>query len=124
MADFPYNLKAWARLRRLKLNLAPLCEPCAARGKNVVANVVDHVIAISMGGDPFPPLSGLRSMCQACHNAKTRNVEKAGGSGLETHGIGADGFPVDPKHPAYAGDPDNAPNAAFIVTIPPERTGI
>jgi 5-methylcytosine-specific restriction endonuclease McrA len=68
-------------LRKLKLSTSPLCEPCERRGQLVPANTVDHIIAIANGGDPYPSLDGLMSMCTACHNAKTRNVEQLGASG-------------------------------------------
>jgi 5-methylcytosine-specific restriction endonuclease McrA len=60
----------WQRLRSAKLMLNPICEPCSAIGRIEVATLVDHVQAISDGGEPFPEMSGLMSMCSACHNRK------------------------------------------------------
>ena len=42
------------------------------------AAVVDHVLAIRAGGAPYPALDQLRSMCELCHNRKTRHVEQLG----------------------------------------------
>jgi hypothetical protein len=71
------------------------------RGKRVKANTVDHVLAISKGGEPFPPLDRLMSLCPSCHNAKTAAVDRAGGDGVALKGFGADGMPIDPQHPCY-----------------------
>lgn len=101
MADWPYNTDAWQRLRRAKLSASPLCEPCERRGRVVAANTVDHVTSIMSGGDPFPPLSGLRSMCHSCHNTKTNAVDRAGGKGVAFKGADASGLPIDPDHPFY-----------------------
>jgi hypothetical protein len=68
-------------------------------GRVVTARHVDHVEAIAKGGDPFPPLSGLMSMCLPCHNTKTAALDRAGGSGLAFPGAGLDGLPIDPAHP-------------------------
>ena len=71
MADWPYNTAQWRKLRLAKLASKPMCETCEARGEAVPANVVDHMRPINAGGDPFPPLDGLMSMCERCHNEKT-----------------------------------------------------
>jgi len=92
-----YNSRTWQRLRTLKLQTVPFCEPCEARGKLVVATVVDHKIAIEKGGDPFPPLSGLTSMCCSCHSTKTLQVERYGQAHV-IKGHGLDGLPLDANH--------------------------
>lgn len=101
MAHWPYNTSAWRNLRRAKLQASPFCEPCGMRGKRVKANTVDHVLAISKGGEPFPHLEGLMSLCPSCHNVKTAAVDRAGGNGVRFKGVGADGMPIDPQHPCY-----------------------
>ena len=101
MANWPYNTTAWKRLREVKLQASPLCEPCERRGKLVRANTVDHIKSIASGGDPFPSLDGLMSMCHACHNTKTNAVDRKGGKGIAFKGVGADGMPIDPTHPCY-----------------------
>jgi 5-methylcytosine-specific restriction enzyme A len=63
MADWPYNTTAWQRLRRLKLQTTPLCEACAKLDRLVFAKAVDHIIAVKDGGEAFPPLDGLMSLC-------------------------------------------------------------
>lgn len=100
MAKWPYNTTAWRKLRLAKLESQPLCEPCERRGIIVPAVAVDHVTSIASGGDPFPPLSGLMSMCLSCHSIKTNAVDRPGGKGVRFKGVGVDGLPIDPDHPA------------------------
>lgn len=103
MAKWPYNTIAWRNLRKAKLRETPHCEPCHKRGRIVSANTVDHVRAIAAGGDPFPPLAGIMSMCHACHNTKTAAMDRRGGKGVAFPGCDANGYPIDPKHPTYQG---------------------
>ncbi|WP_237152395.1 HNH endonuclease [Oryzibacter oryziterrae] len=102
MADWPYSTAAWQRLRQAKLAAVPLCEPCERLGRVTPAQHVDHVKAINAGGDPFPPLEGLMSMCPGCHSVKTNAVDRKGGSGIRFKGVGLDGLPIDPDHPFVA----------------------
>ena len=105
MADWPYNTAQWQRLRRAKLNAEPLCQPCDNAGLLTVANTVDHVVPINAGGDPFPALAGLTSMCGPCHGAKTARGVEAGAirSTKPRKGCDANGNPLDPAHPWRAG---------------------
>jgi Bifunctional DNA primase/polymerase, N-terminal/HNH endonuclease len=68
----------------------------------VPAVAVDHIIAIASGGDAFPPLDRLMSLCASCHNRKTRVVEQLGEE-LTMKGCDVDGMPLDPGHPWYCG---------------------
>lgn len=97
MANWPYNTKAWQQLREAKLAEEPLCEHCIRRGQVVPAKVVDHVIAIKAGGDPFPPLDKLASLCERCHNEKTNALDRPDrqGSGRAIKGFDACGNPLD-----------------------------
>lgn len=97
MAGWPYNTAAWQRLRTAKLSAQPVCEPCERRGKTVLAEAVDHIVAIAKGGPAFPPLDGLMSMCEACHNAKTNAVDHPNASGFRRalKGFDLEGNPID-----------------------------
>jgi 5-methylcytosine-specific restriction protein A len=39
----------------------------------------------------------LQSLCIACHNRDKQHIERKGFA----PGIGPDGWPLDPRHPAY-----------------------
>lgn len=97
MADWPYSTAAWRKLRLAKLASAPLCQPCKARGNLTEANTVDHIKPIASGGEPFPPLSGLMSMCARCHNEKTAANDRTHTKPFarQIKGVDANGDPVD-----------------------------
>ncbi len=82
MAVYPYTTQRWQRLRRQKLQRHPLCEACLRVGRIEPAAAVDHRTPISAGGDPFPPLDGLASLCISCHSSKTA----ANSAGIGTGG--------------------------------------
>lgn len=96
MAGWPYHTTAWRNLRQAKLAADPLCHPCSLRGRTVLARAVDHIVAIAKGGDAFPPLDGLMSMCEACHNVKTNAVDHPNASGFRRalKGYDVDGNPI------------------------------
>lgn len=97
MAAWPYNTSAWQKLRLAKLASKPMCEPCAARRAVTTANTVDHIKPINAGGDPFPPLDGLMSMCERCHNEKTAANDRRHKKPFarKMKGFDAAGNPVD-----------------------------
>jgi 5-methylcytosine-specific restriction protein A len=67
-----------------------------------IANHVDHRLAISEGGDPFPSIgTGLASYCAPCHSAKTARSSEAGAVKTDRprKGCDANGMPLDPSHP-------------------------
>ena len=80
MAEWPYNTATWARLRKAHLSIEPFCRGCAAMGRMVTANTVDHILPVSDGGHPFPAHDGLASYCPGCHSAKTARGIEAGGA--------------------------------------------
>jgi len=72
--------------------LHPLCTRCEAQCRTTVATQLDHVVALVNGGtDTWNNLQGL---CDACHDAKTREDlgHKASGA------CDRDGLPIDPDH--------------------------
>jgi hypothetical protein len=97
MSGWPYNTTAWRNLRLAKLAVKPVCEVCEMRGRTVLADAVDHIIAIAKGGPAFPPLDGLMSMCLSCHAYKT-NVEdrpdRQAHLGSPFKGCAVDGSPI------------------------------
>lgn len=115
MAAWPYSTAAWQRLRAAKLSADPLCEPCQWRGVQRPATAVDHIVSIASGGHPFPPLTGLRSMCVPCHSVKTAALDRKGGKGVAFKGCGPDGLPLDAEHPFR----DLADHRVTLVCGPP-----
>jgi 5-methylcytosine-specific restriction endonuclease McrA len=95
MAKWPYSTARWQHLRRQKLQQNPLCEACMQDGRVEPATDVDHRKPINAGGDPFPPLDGLASLCASCHNAKTR-AEQLGETNWMYTGCDITGRPRDP----------------------------
>lgn len=81
-----------------KLAAEPLCYACKLRGQIAEAKAVDHITAINAGGDPFPALDGLMSLCERCHNDKTNAVDRPDrrGSGRRFKGFDLEGNPIDP----------------------------
>lgn len=104
MANWPYNTTTWKRLREAHLSMHPQCEGCEAMGRLTLANTVDHRLAISDGGHPFPGHDGLSSLCPPCHGAKTARGTEAGAikSTKPRKGCNPDGTPLDPAHPWHA----------------------
>jgi 5-methylcytosine-specific restriction endonuclease McrA len=101
MAQWPYSTQRWQRLRLHKLRAYPLCESCLQVGRIEPATVVDHRTPIKRGGDPYPGLDQLASMCEGCHNGKTRAEQL--GEDYFRKGCDAFGYPLDPAHPWYRG---------------------
>lgn len=101
MAKWPYNTTAWQKLRTRKLRAEPYCEACRSEGYSRPATAVDHRIAISQGGDAFPDLSDLASLCQRHHSIKTAAGPEAGAARRTRarSACNADGTPIDRYHP-------------------------
>lgn len=119
MADWPYNTRQWARLRHAKLAHEPLCYACKLLGRVRPAEAVDHVQPINQGGDAFPPLEGLMSLCMSHHNEKTAGFDRVKG---DTHrrfkGCDADGNPIDPLDPWHGGTTDHGVSGPFQTATP------
>jgi|SRR5262245_22407811 len=91
-----YGLSRWRKQRRYQLQKEPLCRMCAAEGRIVAAEVVDHIKHHEGDWNEFW-LGELQSLCRNCHESRKRTIESRG---YDTT-IGADGMPTDPRHPIY-----------------------
>lgn len=68
--SFDYTSPAWRNKRAEKLRISPDCECPDCVGKNVPADMVDHIKRIEEGGDPYA-MSNLQSMRNhPCHDRK------------------------------------------------------
>ena len=65
-----YNSKAWRMTRKFYIKSNPLCEQCTREGKTTGGQMVDHIKAISIGGDRLHH-SNLQTLCNSCHNKKS-----------------------------------------------------
>lgn len=65
-----YQSKEWRNLRRVKLNINPLCEECFRHNRYAMAEVVDHIIPIKYGGARLD-ITNLQSLCKSCHSSKS-----------------------------------------------------
>jgi 5-methylcytosine-specific restriction protein A len=66
-----YHTTRWEKLRKIRLMIEPLCRECMKSGIVAVASIVDHIIPIRQGGDPWS-LDNTQSLCEKCHNKKRR----------------------------------------------------
>lgn len=94
-----YDTAAWKRLRRAHLARDPLCARCKRDGRTTEATVVHHVERHN--GDPAKFFgSELEGLCKAHHDGEAQGEEHHGF--VDT--IGADGWPIDPRHPVNRRD--------------------
>ena len=76
-----YNSARWKAVREKQLKIQPLCEACLNNGIDKPAVQVDHIKAISFGGDPLN-MENLQSLCYRCHGIKSRKEQQAIKNGL------------------------------------------
>jgi len=65
-----YNSTQWRKYRRAFLSQHPTCAECGH-----IAEVVDHITPVRLGGDFWQP-DNHQALCHRCHNSK---------SGRESH---------------------------------------
>jgi 5-methylcytosine-specific restriction enzyme A len=106
-----YDTARWHRIRRQQLLTAPLCKFCSAAGRVTAATVVDHVKPHHGDRNAFW-LGPFQSLCVECHNGRKRGLERRGFDPT----LDADGWPVDPQHPANR--PRIEPSQRFGFSIP------
>lgn len=87
-----YNLQRWRTPAKHQLQVEPLCAACLKAGCVTPASIADHVEHHEADWNRFM-LGALQSLCAPCHEAKHGRA-----SGVSKE-VGADGYPVDPRHP-------------------------
>lgn len=93
-----YSLAAWRGpngRRAHQLQAEPLCRFCEQRGRVTPASVADHIVP-HRGNDEAFWHGALQSLCADCHDIEKQQIENRGYSMRAD----ADGYPVDPMHPA------------------------
>ena len=91
-----YGSEHWRRRAKAQMRQEPLCRMCLANSKVTPAQVADHIEKHGGNFNKFR-LGALQSLCAACHNSTKNIIEKRG----YDPAIGADGWPLDPRHPVY-----------------------
>ena len=64
-----HHTRQWRAIRKIKINMNPLCEHCQNRNVIKAAVIVDHIIPIQFGGEKTN-LTNLQSLCRQCDNRK------------------------------------------------------
>jgi 5-methylcytosine-specific restriction protein A len=79
-----YNTQHWRNLRASVLQNSPLCKACESVGLITLAQMVDHIEPVRLGGE-FWDADNLQPLCNSCHaskSAKERNAEPKGVNNL------------------------------------------
>jgi 5-methylcytosine-specific restriction enzyme A len=95
-----YNTRRWQRRAKLQLTEYPLCSMCLARNVVTPATVADHITP-HHGDHQLFYFGELQSLCQHCHSSRKKQLETYG----YQRDVGADGWPIDPNHPANKPSP-------------------
>jgi len=66
-----YDSPKWKKIRAIVKDEEPVCRLCLAQQFVVDTEVIDHIIPINMGGDPYDR-NNLQGLCRPCHEAKSR----------------------------------------------------
>ncbi|MGA0081666.1 MAG: HNH endonuclease [Ilumatobacteraceae bacterium] len=69
-----YNTTAWRRLRAAVLREQPMCVHCAETGAITLAQMVDHIKPVRLGGDMWDP-DNLQPLCNKCHAVKSAHEQ-------------------------------------------------
>ncbi len=70
--------RQWRKFRKEYLLNYPLCVMCQAKGKKVLATVVDHIRPRTPQSPLICSVDNLRSLCTSCHNKHTRGQQAEG----------------------------------------------
>jgi 5-methylcytosine-specific restriction protein A len=65
-----YQSARWKALRKHHIQSSPLCVHCLKNDRTKAGWIVDHIVPINEGGEPFDE-SNLQSLCSSCHNIKS-----------------------------------------------------
>lgn len=95
-----YDLRRWRdQCAPLVLAEEPWCRLCLAVGLHTPAAVVDHVMTVRQNPDLAFERSNLQALCKTHHDSAKKLQERRGYHQV----LDAQGYPVDPAHPANRG---------------------
>lgn len=96
-----YKRARWRRIRNSVLAVEPLCQRCKEQGLIIPATEVHHNPPHQ--GDIERFWSGpFEALCKPCHDGPVKRAELTGIAVYDAT-VGADGWPIDPLHPANGG---------------------
>lgn len=72
-----YQGEQWRKVRAIKLDRSPLCEPCAQAGVTKAAALVHHMLPVKDHWDRRLDLDFMVSVCHQCHNSIESEMEAA-----------------------------------------------
>lgn len=75
--NFNYNATLWRKRAKLFLKSNPLCKMCNNEGIYHTARIVDHVVPINMGCDPWDE-SNWQGLCTRHNSIKTGRQSRQG----------------------------------------------
>ncbi len=76
-----YDSSTWRKFRLELLRREPLCRVCRAAGCVTLAEMVDHIVPIRLGGDRLS-WANVQPLCARCHQVK-RGEEAHGPRGVQ-----------------------------------------
>jgi len=76
-----YKTSQWLKVRKIKLQQSPICEECKKNGTIVVGKIVDHIVPIKLGGEPYD-MDNLQTLCWSCHSRKS--IQEGSRFGVQT----------------------------------------
>lgn len=94
-----YKLAIWQANRRAVLARDVWCVRCRRAGRCEPATTVNHVVPHRGDWSRFVDPENLEGVCKRCHDGAIQAEERRGFSTA----CGADGWPLDPRHPANRG---------------------
>ena len=65
-----YHTTSWRQVREAVLMSEPLCRSCADIGEVKLAQMVDHIEPVRLGGN-FWDTQNLQPLCNSCHAVKS-----------------------------------------------------
>ena len=65
-----YNTTQWRNVRALILQGSPLCKACEEVGLITLAQMVDHIKPVRLGGS-FWDVQNMQPLCNSCHASKS-----------------------------------------------------
>lgn len=86
-------------MRRRLLEGEPLCRHCRRKGLVRLAEELDHIVPLHLGGAVWDPRN-LQPLCKRCHSVKTRKENSGSVVVLDSAAAARGGDPCPHGYPA------------------------